>query len=53
VSGIIRAWVMNGERLPLEEIPRDVPKEIPSLITECWDQNADKRPAFTGKEYVV
>jgi len=43
---MIRDWVMNGQRLPLDSIPRDVPKEIHSQIEACWDQECNERPNF-------
>jgi len=52
-SDIIRAWVINSQRLPLESIPHDVPVELRILIEACWDQEADKRPNFSGKEIIV
>ena len=53
VSAMIFNWVSSGNRLPLDRIPPDVPKEIHNLITACWDQEPSKRPSFSGNHFVT
>jgi len=43
---------LNGQRLPLDSIPCDVPKELHSLIKSCWCEEPDKRPSFSGKRFI-
>ena len=38
---LIPKWVSEGER---EEIPKDCPSSIASLIESCWHKEPDKRP---------
>ncbi len=38
---LIPSWVSQGER---EDIPKDCPQKLASLITACWDASPDKRP---------
>jgi len=45
---MIRSEVMDGKRLPLNYLPRDLPSEICDLITACWNKNPEKRPSFRG-----
>jgi len=42
--------VMSGKRLPLNDLPKDVPSEIRDLITVCWNKNPEKRPSFSGNK---
>jgi len=51
--GMIRELVLGGQRLELKDIPNNVPKEITSLIEECWDQQPTKRPCFTGIQLII
>ncbi len=41
----IRTSVIAGERLRIPDY--NCPSRIASLITQCWNQNADSRPSFT------
>lgn len=38
---LIPSWVSKGER---EDIPKDCPQKLASLITACWEASPDKRP---------
>jgi len=50
---MIRDWVMNGQRLPLDNVPCDAPKEIRSQIEACWNQECSKRPSFNGNKIII
>jgi len=38
---LIPSWVSKGDR---EEIPKDCPQKLASLIAACWEGSPDKRP---------
>ena len=44
---IIKTWVLNGLRPPLDIMPSQVPAKFRNLIRECWGTDADDRPSFT------
>uniref|UniRef100_A0A8C5T316 Receptor interacting serine/threonine kinase 1 n=1 Tax=Malurus cyaneus samueli TaxID=2593467 RepID=A0A8C5T316_9PASS len=38
--------IMNGNRPDIKEITDKCPVEIIDLMTQCWDQESEKRPTF-------
>ena len=40
--------VTHGKRPELDMMGLDVPGEVKSLITQCWAQQPNERPAFIG-----
>ena len=44
-------WVMveRGKRPNVGKRPADVPASLTTIMTECWAQEPNKRPAFNGK----
>lgn len=48
---LIPGWVKGGER---EEIPKDCPAKLASLIQACWNEAPDNRPDATAvAEFLV
>jgi len=37
-------FITKGNRI---EVPKNIPPKIATMITQCWDQQPDKRPDFT------
>ncbi|NWY62024.1 RIPK1 kinase, partial [Chionis minor] len=38
--------IMNGNRPDIKEITDKCPEEIIDLMTQCWEQDSEKRPTF-------
>lgn len=42
--------IKSGNRPNVEDIIEYCPKEIISIMKECWEANPEVRPTFTGKD---
>ena len=46
----IKIAVQDGQRPSLNDIPLDIPETFKILTRQCWSQDPQHRPSFTGEK---